>query len=74
MTSWLLALDDSAEVSAVDEEHVAMAEVRLNLWCTLFIFCKIPLTKRLKHFSDLCSCVGSREIEVVRFYPREADT
>ena len=72
--SWLLAPTDSAEVSAVDEEHVVMAKVRLSLWCALFVFRKIPLTKHLGHFSNPCSCVESYEIEAFRFYPRKAET
>ena len=59
-----------ANTSVVDEEHVAMVEVRLSLSHLFFICHKIPLTKCLGYFLDLCSCTESSKIEVVRFHLR----
>ena len=49
--SWLLA---PVQLSTVDKEQVAMAEVRLSQQHVFFIGYQVPLAKRIGYFLGLC--------------------
>jgi len=65
--SWSLAPADPSKQAIVNEEQVAVAEVRLSPCQVCPIYCYLPLAEHIGYFPGLCSSVKNGEFETVCF-------